>query len=127
MYSKTSNRAGANFSLKISALYAEFSACFEQCAIADPPEFKPLADLCVAKVAATPAQTAHLKMCLLVKVYYDYYTRATDPADRLEQLCAAVGDALGGSAVCVGGIAVIAKYFRTSQIPKAFLTPTICT
>ena len=83
--------------VEISTLYTEFSACFEECAIADPPEFKPLADFCVAKVAATPAQAAHLKMCVLVKVYYDHYSN-----ERLEKLAQLREFVRGAQLQCLG-------------------------
>eukprot|EP01043_Picozoa_sp_COSAG02_P017655 COSAG02_NODE_804_length_16991_cov_2.687840_5_plen_2135_part_01 len=70
----------------LTQLYTEFRQLFDQCILNEPPEFTPLKDLCVAKADAAPIR-AHLKMCMLVKVYYDHYTRQTDPADRLEQLC----------------------------------------
>ena len=70
----------------LTRLYKEFSELFEQCIRNEPPEFTPLKDFCIGKADAAPIR-AHLKMCMLVKVYYDHYTRQTDPTDRLEQLC----------------------------------------
>eukprot|EP01043_Picozoa_sp_COSAG02_P014978 COSAG02_NODE_626_length_19349_cov_11.664468_11_plen_2738_part_01 len=80
------NRDGMPIEIRrLTELYTEFSACFEQCVNANPPEFQPLADLCARKVAETPACAPHLKMHLLLKVYYDNYSQ--ERLDKLGQLC----------------------------------------